>query len=262
MSIRTRLFLILSLAGIAGVVSLLLIDLTSLIALIPDLGGSEIPTITLSFSLLSLVQPIIILELAVLAGVVLAHKVRLSAPVAEALASRSDALSALKPQIVPGLLGGLVGGVSIVLVSLLFKPSLQADVVARISEFVKLLPLPTRVLYGGITEELLLRWGLMTLLVWLAWRLLQKGQGTPKSICYVVAILLSALVFGIGHLPVTYMLFSEPTVSLILFVVIANSTFGLVAGYLYWKKGLESAIIAHVFGHIVLAVASYAGAYF
>jgi membrane protease YdiL (CAAX protease family) len=102
----------------------------------------------------------------------------------------------------------------------------------------------------------------MTLLVWLAWRLLQKGQGTPKSICYVVAILLSALVFGIGHLPVTYMLFSEPTVSLILFVVIANSTFGLVAGYLYWKKGLESAIIAHVFGHIVLAVASYAGAYF
>jgi hypothetical protein len=28
-----------------------------------------------------------------------------------------------------------------------------------------------------------------------------------------------------------------------------------------WKYGLESAIVAHMFGHILLAIATYAGAY-
>jgi hypothetical protein len=54
----------------------------------------------------------------------------------------------------------------------------------------------------------------------------------------------------------------ETSVPVILFVIVANSVFGIVAGYLYWKFGLESAIIAHILGHVVLALASYAGAYF
>jgi membrane protease YdiL (CAAX protease family) len=31
--------------------------------------------------------------------------------------------------------------------------------------------------------------------------------------------------------------------------------FGLVAGFLYWKKGLEAAIIAHITTHVVLVTA-------
>jgi membrane protease YdiL (CAAX protease family) len=30
---------------------------------------------------------------------------------------------------------------------------------------------------------------------------------------------------------------------------------GLIFGWLYWKKGLESAFIAHVFIHVVLVIA-------
>jgi len=39
------------------------------------------------------------------------------------------------------------------------------------------------------------------------------------------------------------------------FIVLANSFFGLVAGYLYWRKGLEAAIIAHMSAHIVFIAA-------
>jgi len=49
---------------------------------------------------------------------------------------------------------------------------------------------------------------------------------------------------------------------LTLFVVAGNSVFGLIAGYLYWRRGLESAIIAHMLTHVVLYIASYLGAYF
>ncbi len=181
---------------------------------------------------------------------------------AEAAVRGGNLISALKLQIVPGIIGGLTGGGAIVLVSLIWKPFLPPEVAALIADFGKVIPLPTRLLYGGITEELLLRWGLMTLLVWVAWRLFQKGREQPKSAYFVGAILISSVVFAIGHLPIAFMLFPEPTLALIAFVVVANSLFGLIAGYLYWKKGLESAMIAHLLTHVVMFTASYFGAYF
>jgi membrane protease YdiL (CAAX protease family) len=98
--------------------------------------------------------------------------------------------------------------------------------------------------------------------VWTAWRLFQKGRGQPKPSFFVGAILVSSVVFAIGHLPIAFMLFPEPTLALTLFVIIGNSAFGLIAGYLYWKKGLESAMIAHALTHVVMFTASYFGAYF
>ncbi len=262
MRFNTRLFLILWLAGLTGVLSVLLIDLDALVAFMPVPAGTEIPTITPALKLLSLIQPAIILSVAVLVGVFLASKVGLTSPVAEAAASSGDSISAFKPEIIPGIVGGLAGGVAIVLIAAVSKPFLSPEVVQRIGEFGKFLPLPTRLLYGGITEELLLRWGVMTLLVWAAWRLFQKGQGSPKPAFFVAAILISSLVFGIGHLPVAFMLFSETTLALTLFVIVGNSAFGFIAGYLYWKKGLESAMLAHVLTHIVLFTTSYFGGYF
>jgi membrane protease YdiL (CAAX protease family) len=74
--------------------------------------------------------------------------------------------------------------------------------------------------------------------------------------------LISSLVFGLGHLPVAILLFPEPPLALTLFVIVGNSAFGLIAGYLYWKKGLEAAMVAHLLTHLVLFLASYLGAYF
>ncbi len=262
MRFKTRLFIILWLAGLAGVLSLLLIDFDALIAILSVPSGTVIPTITPALKLLSLIQPAVILSVAVLVGVMLASKVGLSSPVAEAAASGGDSVSALKPQIVPGIVGGLAGGFSLVLIATALKPFFSPEVLARLGAFGKILPLPTRLLYGGIIEELLLRWGLMTLLVWAAWRLLQKGQGRPKPAFFVGAILISSVVFAIGHLPVAFMLFPRMTLALTLFVIVGNSAFGLIAGYLYWKKGLESAMIAHALTHIVMFTAGYFGAYF
>lgn len=262
MRFNSRLFVILLLAGLAGVLSILLIDLNGLIAVLPIPPETEIPPITPALKLLSLVQPAILLAVAVLVGVALASKVGLSSPVAEAAASGGDMVAAFKPQIIPGLVGGLAGGVVIVLLALAWKPFLPQEVARLISEFGKFLPLPMRLLYGGITEELLLRWGFMTLLVWASWRWFHKEPSKPKPAYFICAIVISSLVFGIGHLPIAFMLFSEPTLALTLFVIVGNSTFGLIAGYLYWKKGLESAIVAHMLAHVVMFTASYFGAYF
>lgn len=261
-SFKKRLFLILFVAGFAGVASFLLVDLAALVALFPVRDGMEVPVITPVIKLLSLVQPTVLVLLAVLIGVVLAQRVGLSAPVAEAIAAGRPVVPALKPQIVPGIAGAIIGAAAILLSAAIFKSSIPAETVERISSFTRLLPLATRFLYGGITEEVLIRWGLMTLLVWIVWRVFERRLDKPSPISFVVAILVSSFVFGLGHLPVAILLLGEATTAVVLFVIAANSAFGIVAGYLYWKHGLESAMIAHVLGHVALAAASYAGAYF
>jgi membrane protease YdiL (CAAX protease family) len=95
----------------------------------------------------------------------------------------------------------------------------------------------------------------MTLLVWAAWRILQRGRGTPRAIYFVSAIVISSVVFGIGHLPLVSALEVNFTLPIVAFIVLANSLFGLIAGYLYWQKGLETAIIAHMSTHIVIIAA-------
>lgn len=262
MRFNTRLFVILWLAGFGGCLSLLLIDLDALIKIVPIPAGTQIPEFTPALKLLSLIQPAVLLAVAVLVGVALAPKVGLSSPVAEAAASGGDPISAFKPQIIPGIAGGLAGGVSLVLIASILKPFLSPEILVRLGEYGKVLPLPTRLLYGGIIEEFLLRWGLMTFLVWAAWRLFQKGRGQPKPAFFVGAILVSSLLFAVGHLPVAFMLFPKPTFALIVFAIVGNSAFGLIAGYLYWKKGLESAMLAHALTHVVLFTASCFGAYF
>ena len=252
---RTKLFAILWLAGMAGLLSFLLIDLSAVLANLPASAGLELPFHPLLIKLLSVVQTAILLSAAILIGVRLAPRVRLSAPAAEALATGNSLVPALKPQVLPGMIAGFVAGVAILSIWLLFRPILPLVFVTRAERLNSAMPFLTRLLYGGITEELLLRWGLMTLLVWGAWRIFQRGRGTPRAIYFVSAIVISSIVFGIGHLPLASALAVDFTLPIVAFIVFANSLFGLIAGYLYWQKGLEAAIIAHMSTHIVIITA-------
>ena len=251
----TKLFLILWLAGMTGVLSLLFIDLEALLASLPATAGSEMPFPPLIMKLVSMVQPTIILTVAVVTGVRFAPAVGLSAPMAEALARGNSLGSAIRPQIIPGMISGVVGAIVILLSWIALRPFLPPLFVTRAEKFNAMVPLLTRILYGGITEELLLRWGLLTFLVWVAWRWFQKGRGTPKPTYVVFSIVISSLVFGIGHLPIVSALGVDFTIPIVAFIVIGNAVFGLIAGCLYWLKGLEAAIIAHMTAHIILVTA-------
>jgi len=257
MTYRTRLFALLFLAGFTGILSFLLIDVSAIIRILPVTGGTAPPLSPWLIKLLSLIQPSVLLAAATLSGVLLASKVSLSSPAFEALARRQSFATALRPQIIPGLIGGLIGAVAVVLSWVLAKPTLPPEFAVRAAQFNRLLPIATRLLYGGVTEEILLRWGLLTFLVWVAWKLLQRGHGQPRDAYFVGAILLSSIVFGLGHLPIAFALGSHLTVPIVLYVVTVNSVFGLIAGYLYWRKGLEAAITAHMLTHIGIVAASH-----
>ena len=64
-----------------------------------------------------------------------------------------------------------------------------------------------------------------------------------------------ALVFGAGHLPMAAKLVPL-TAGVVARVVAYNALAGLVFGWLYWKRGLEHAMLAHFSADLVLHVAA------
>ena len=241
---RLRLGLLLWGAGMVGVVVVTFTVLPQL------LNGLALPAPLWAITVASLVQSSVLLALAVWSGIVLAPKVSLRAPAFEAAVTARSIGEALRPQWLPALAAGAIGGAALYAIGGYAAPAAIAEVQQRFS-----LPILGRVLYGGITEELLLRWGLMTVMVWLAWRILQRGSGGPRAAHVWLAILASALLFGAGHLPAAAVLIGRLTVEVVLFVVGVNSVFGVLFGYLFWRYGLEAAILAHATTHVVSHVA-------
>lgn len=107
-------------------------------------------------------------------------------------------------------------------------------------------------LYGSIAEEVQLRLFLMSVVAWG----LSKLGGRDRSWPLVVAIVFAAVLFGLGHLPAAFELW-EPSGRVIARTVVLNAALGLPFGWLYWKRGLEHAIAAHLGAdlalHVVLA---------
>lgn len=236
---RLRIAVLLWSAGTLGAV-------TVGIGVLPELADTmPLPAPLWLITLASVLQSALLIALAVWVGTALAPAVGLRAPAFEAAAARRPIMSDLKPQIVPGLVAGVLGGF-LLFVSFRLSPAAIASLPDRFS-----IPLYARVLYGGITEEVLLRWGMMAAFVWLAWRFFQGRRGAVSPGLIWLAIAVSALLFGVGHLPVASYLLGSLNVAVVLFVVGLNATFGLLFGWLFWRRGLESAMIAHAVTHLV-----------
>ena len=102
----------------------------------------------------------------------------------------------------------------------------------------------TRILYGGINEELIMRFGLLTFLFYF----FNKFSNYKTSI--LLSLILSSLLFALGHLPILYME-GNPRLSLLTYIIGFNFLFGLFFGIVYLRFGLLSSIICHSFTHLV-----------
>lgn len=106
-------------------------------------------------------------------------------------------------------------------------------------------------LYGGIVEEILMRLFIMSLFVWIIAKIFKSAEPAKNRILMWAAIIISSVLFGLGHLPITSAL-TAITPLVIIRAVILNGIGGFMFGWLYWKKGLEYAMMAHFTADIVL----------
>jgi membrane protease YdiL (CAAX protease family) len=231
--------------GMLGVIAMTTLVLPELLTKLPAMLGRPAPPVPVwLLCVASLAQSAVLLGLAVWLGSVLAPRVGLTSPAIEAIVERRSPWPVLRTQAIPGVIGALLGGAVLVAFTT-FAPAELRSAQNRLS-----ISLAPRVLYGGLTEEILLRWGVMTFLVWLPHRL-SRQSGAPRAMWFWLAIVISAVLFGAGHLPAAGLLAGKLTASIAAWVIAANALFGIVAGLLYWRRGLEAAMIAHAGAHVV-----------
>jgi membrane protease YdiL (CAAX protease family) len=153
--------------------------------------------------------------------------------------------------LVPGLLLGAVAGAALVATEALFFLRHLPEAIRQVFEIALWKRLLAGVLYGGITEELLTRLFLVSTLAWLLGKWLRNATGTPSAFAFWAAIVLAALIFGLGHLPMTAAV-APLSEMLVTRALVLNGIAGIAFGYLYWRHGLEAAMLGHASAHFVL----------
>lgn len=243
---KVKIGLILFTLGLLGILSLLTMDMP----LPPEAEAILASRFTpFQIKLVLLVNPILMLIIFVTLGATLHQKVMLKAPIIENIVGIKQDQVLFGDLINSGMTGGLLSGVLIVTLGYVFTPMLPEEFLL-LGESLKP-TLAARFLYGGITEEILMRFGLMTLVVWITSKIFKNLQ----PIVYWIGIIIAALLFALGHFPIAFSAVESPSNLLLIYVLLGNTIGGVIFGWLYWKKGLESAFIAHIFAHITMVLA-------
>lgn len=105
-------------------------------------------------------------------------------------------------------------------------------------------------LVGGIIEEVMLRLFFMSLIVLIISKLFYKNNKEIPIKVYVLANIISAILFAAGHIPSTITM-TKMTSELLVRCFLFNGGLGLCFGYLYRKFGICYAIISHGFSHLI-----------
>lgn len=181
-------------------------------------------------------------------GTALAPRVGLEAPFFAALAAGEFSWAALQPQLLPALLVGGAGALVFVAAYYgFFRARLDAQTLHASERLRNELGMAARVLYGGVYEEVVARWGLMSLFVWLGALLV----GAPTAVVVWTGIVIAGIIFGLLHLPNYVAAGSRLTASFVSYAIVLNLWASLVFGWLFWQYGLAAAMLAHMIFHIV-----------
>ena len=105
---------------------------------------------------------------------------------------------------------------------------------------------------AGVVEETVFRLFGLSLLAWVGGLLFRDTDGRPKLAVLWAANVLFALAFGAGHLRFAESLGWPINTLIVTRTLVVNGIPALALGWLFWRFGLETAMLAHFFGDVVL----------
>lgn len=252
-----KVFFVLWIGAIVGVVAIVPYSLALQAATLARLS-SPIPLWVLIP--IQVAQNAVLLAVATGAGLFLAYRIGLGAPILERLLDHEPVGDRLKAILLPSIVLGILASLVVIgLDAFVFGPALRAELgglTANVNASIAK-PAPWQgflaSFYGGIDEEILMRLFLLSLIAFGGRLLSRNAGGQPALWVLWTANILVAVIFGLGHLPATANLVPI-TPLVVLRAIVLNGLAGLVFGYLYFTRGLESAMLSHFSADIVLHV--------
>jgi hypothetical protein len=193
-------------------------------------------------------------------GMILMKRIGLCAPILDSVTKGESPSNTLRRVLPISVVLGVVGGLLVIVgMNFIFQPLLakefgdKADVLRLGAQQPAAWKGFLASFSGGIGEEITLRLFVMSLLAWLGSFISRTPEGKPTSAIFWVANILAAILFGLGHLRAVS-LFLPLTMLVVLRTLSLNAVVGIICGWLYQTRGLESAMIAHFTADIVLHV--------
>lgn len=107
--------------------------------------------------------------------------------------------------------------------------------------------LATRVLSGGVFEEIFIRFGLQSFLFWICFELMNLSFYSSV----IIAIAIASIVFGALHIPSIKIAGAEINFRTVTASLALNFIVGVVFGYLFFFHGLLAAMFAHIGLHLI-----------
>ncbi len=215
-------------------------------------GGGVTTTDIIAFA----VQLIVLMGLWTGVGTVLAPRLRLRSHLVADAWGVPFGRESLRRDLTSALPAGLAIAAVVILLDLVWRPFLGAAASGLGSAAPRAIWVSLAGLfYGGLAEELIMRWGVMSLLVWLGWRFRQGRRGEPHPLVVWPAIVGAALIFGLVHIGAA----ASSMPGAIVRTVTLNALAGIGFGWLYWRRSLESAMVAHGIFHIIITLVAWSG---
>ncbi|WP_287680385.1 CPBP family glutamic-type intramembrane protease [Methanobacterium sp.] len=193
LNINWKLFLILFVTSIIASV----LVLPYALALSPALASVFTPVVLIA----QLIQSIILFAIAILVGLTLYKRVGFKIPILEGWLEGKEVGNYFKSILGISVELGVLAGVLIILFSFIFT---SASSILQGAELT--VPVWKSFLasfYGGIGEEILFRLFVMTVIVWIFYKIKKTPEGKPTTVGIWLAIIITAILFGVGHLPIT-----------------------------------------------------------
>ena len=161
-----------------------------------------------------------------------------------------DETAITKKPLTAAIVISVVGGLCLILPDILFFGTYSQVILDSYASKPTLAYLLGAVILGGVTEEVMLRLFMMSLIVFILHKLFGKKNELPSTAILIAANIVAALLFAAGHLPATFQMMGNSPI-LIFRCFLLNGTFGLAFGWLYRKYGLRYAMIAHGGCHVI-----------
>lgn len=233
---------------------LMLIGFVGIIPYSATLAGVDFRTIPVVTFIVQLVPQILITAVLAWLGLLLGKNLGLGTPLITAWVEKRNLKGWGKTLLISAALGFLAGVILLVLDHFVFMPKMSA----ALETITGNLQAPAwqgfiASFYGGIVEEVLYRLFGLTLLIWLGAKIFRNTAGIGFTVWVWVSIILMGILFGLSHLSTAAAAGVTITPLFILRTVILNSP-GILFGWLYWRKGLEAAMVSHFCADVMVHV--------
>ena len=202
---------------------------------------------------LALIQNTVLMGVIIAVGLLLTGKLGLpGTPLINDWRS-GKGIGRLRALIQPALLTGFGVGFAVLL---LFYLLLQKELPQLPLGKAASIPIWRRLLicfYGGLTEEIMMRIFLLSLLAWLLSKVWRSVDGAPGRQVLWTANIILALLFGLGHLGSVVPLMPI-TFNILLGALLLNGVASVAFTGLYLRRGLEASILAHFTADVIIWV--------